>query len=203
MSKNETARIEAFSDGVFAIAATLLVLEIKVPQAEGQGFTPIQLWHELARLWPSYLAFVLSFGGILVMWVNHHKSFKIIGKSSSTFIFANGFLLMMVTFIPFPTAFLAEYINTPNASVAVIFYNGACILMSLSFNLFWESVKRPVYLPIPEFTAEHLRRLNRSTRTGLATYSFAFLVSFWSPLAGMIINSSLWLLWVTLQIGSR
>ena len=83
-----TQRIEAFSDGVFAIAITLLVLEIKVPHADG----PEALWHALAGLWPSYVAFLLSFFVILIMWINHHELMRMVRAASYPFLFANGFL---------------------------------------------------------------------------------------------------------------
>src|SRR5262245_33500743 len=94
---SEKSRIEAFSDGVFAIAITLLVLELKVPQADD----PKTLWQEILRLWPSLVALTLSFGSILVMWMNHHNMFRMIDKVSRSMMFANGFLLFTVIIIPF------------------------------------------------------------------------------------------------------
>jgi uncharacterized membrane protein len=106
----EHARIEAFSDGVFAIAITLLVLQLKVPPASSNQSID-DLWKSLVNLWPSYFAFILSFGILLVSWVNHHYLFNVLDKSSRPFLYANGFFLMTITFMPFPTALLAEYIN--------------------------------------------------------------------------------------------
>ena len=110
-----TTRLEAFSDGVFAIAITLLILEIKVPHAE-HG-----LWAGLAALWPSYAAFALSFIVILIMWVSHHELMHMIHRVTYPILFVNGLLLLTVTFVPFPTAVLAEHLNTPAASSAVAF----------------------------------------------------------------------------------
>ena len=91
-------RVEAFSDGVFAIAITLLILEIRVPHvAHG-------LWAGLLALWPSYVAFLLSFVVILIEWVNHHELLRNVQGVSYPFLFANGLLLLTVTFVPFPTA---------------------------------------------------------------------------------------------------
>src|SRR5690349_6439507 len=110
MSERETTRVEAFSDGVFAIAMTLLILEITVPSArEGASMDNRALLHSLLALWPSYLAFLLSFGTVLVMWINHHGLFKHAHRADNRLLFANGFLLLVVTFIPFPTAVLAQY----------------------------------------------------------------------------------------------
>ena len=88
----ENARIEAFSDGVFAIAITLLVLELKVPPA-GSIHSISDLWKGLYNLWPSYFAFTLSFGILLVSWVNHHFLFNILDKSSALFFMSVAFLL--------------------------------------------------------------------------------------------------------------
>ena len=95
-----TARVEAFSDGVFAIAITLLILEIRVPHAGAEH----GLWAGLVALWPSYVAFVLSFFVILIMWVNHHELIRLVRAVGYPFLFANGLLLLTVTFVPFPTA---------------------------------------------------------------------------------------------------
>ena len=99
------SRLEAFCDGVFAIAITLLILEIKVPPAE-HVHSVNDLWHELFILWPSYFAFVYSFGTILIMWLNHNQMFGMMKRSSVRFMYANGFVLMTVTLVPFLTALL-------------------------------------------------------------------------------------------------
>ena len=110
MSESST-RVEAFSDGVFAIAITLLILEIKVPHGIDHG----ELWAGLRALWPSFVAFFLSFFVILIMWVNHHELLRLVRGVGYPFFFANGFVLLTVTFVPFPTAVLAEYLGTPQA----------------------------------------------------------------------------------------
>src|SRR5262249_29867193 len=96
---NETNRIEAFSDGVFAIAITLLILEIKVPRDLAP---PATLAQALAHQWPSYLAFVTSFFTILIMWVNHHRLFRHIAHFDDQLLFYNGLLLFGVAVVPFP-----------------------------------------------------------------------------------------------------
>src|SRR5882672_2129896 len=95
---SETGRIEAFSDGVFAIAITLLVLDLKVPRALQDGRT---LASSLGAMWPSYLAFVTSFATILIMWINHHRMFTLIGRADDRVMFYNGLLLLGVTVVPF------------------------------------------------------------------------------------------------------
>ena len=109
MAATETARIEAFSDGVFAIAITLLVLDLKVPRGLAEGRT---LADALLAQWPAYLAFASSFMTILIMWVNHHRIFTLVGQSDERLLFYNGLLLMGVTVVPFPTSLVAEYCAT-------------------------------------------------------------------------------------------
>src|SRR5258708_1916094 len=108
MGAGDTARIEAFSDGVFAIAITLLVLDIKVPHLSNSGRT---LASALVAMWPTYLAFVTSFMTILIMWINNHRMFTLIGRADDRLMFFNGLLLLGVTIVPFPTALVAEYLR--------------------------------------------------------------------------------------------
>src|SRR5262249_51233795 len=112
------ARAEMFSDGIFAIAITLLILEIKVPRFD-IIHSANDLIRALIRLWPSYFAFTYSFGGIFIQWVVHHNIFNHMNKTSRPFLYANAFLLITIVFFPFPTALLAEYINTEYVMPAV------------------------------------------------------------------------------------
>src|SRR5215470_12495251 len=136
--KETTTRVEAFSDAVFAIAITLLILEIKVPHAEGGE----HLWTALAHLWPSYLAFLLSFFVILVMWVNHHELMRLVRGVTYPFLFANGAVLLLVTFVPFPTAVLAEHLATREATAAVAFYCGTYFVIGLTWGLLLLAIMR-------------------------------------------------------------
>ena len=195
--EKETARLEAFSDGVFAIAITLLVLEIKVPRL-WQDASSADLWKELGRLWPSYFAFFMSFGTTLIMWINHHDSFRMLKAVSRPFVFANGFLLLLVTFFPFPTALLAEYITAKSNSAAVVFYCGYHLLLNIAYNLLWMAIQKPVYLLKQEVSKKILRGLVRNVRMGLLVYSATTLVSIWFPLSGLALNSLMWVTWATM-----
>src|SRR6185436_12372826 len=112
-AEKENGRLEAFSDGVFAIAMTLLALELKVPHFESSGshLTAAELASGLLHQWPSYLAFITSFFTVLIMWVHHHLIFRLVRRCDLTLLFANGFLLMLVTVVPFPTAVVADYLR--------------------------------------------------------------------------------------------
>jgi uncharacterized membrane protein len=105
--KFETLRIEAFSDGMFATAITLLIVEIKV----SQNVSPGGLSRALLNLWPSYLAFLTSFCTIGMMWVNHHRLFTVIRSADEMLIAINLLLLLAIAWVPFPTAVLATYLD--------------------------------------------------------------------------------------------
>jgi uncharacterized membrane protein len=130
--QSETARIEAFSDGVFAIAVTLLILEIKVPSPGQEGLSAM-----LLKQWPSYLAFLLSFAFIGIMWINHHRMFTHIKRSNDTLLILNLLLLLGVTVVPFPTAVLATYLGGNDQRVAAVLYNSTYVAVAVLFNLLW------------------------------------------------------------------
>src|SRR5690349_19802880 len=134
--EKETGRIEAFSDGVFAVAITLLVFGLQAPTLD-KPLTSEHLVRMLLQRWPSYLAFFISFATILIMWISHHAMFKLIDKSDTLFLFANGLLLLLVTTVPFPTQLIAMYLTTPVAEVACAIYAGLFLMTNLVYNLLW------------------------------------------------------------------
>ncbi len=105
VESNVNSRLEAFCDGVFAIAITLLILDIKIPSGVIINTTN-DFWLALQHLLPSVFAFLLSFTIILITWVNHHSTLKLINKSSPAFIYANGFLLLTIVVLPFSHGFV-------------------------------------------------------------------------------------------------
>lgn len=134
---NETARVEAFSDGVFAIAITLLVLEIHVPPSGDK-----RLVAELLKLWPSYLAFLASFMTIGIMWLNHHRLFTLIKKSDDGLIVINLAVLMGITWIPFPTALVAEHLRRAEGIAAGVLYASSFAAIAVVYNLMWRYAVR-------------------------------------------------------------
>jgi uncharacterized membrane protein len=195
MPEKETTRLEAFSDGVFAIAITLLALELKTPQfPEGQQPASGALAASLLRQWPSYLAFLTSFFTVLVMWVHHHMIFRLVRRSDVSLLFANGVLLMLVTVVPFPTAVVAEYLRTPAAPAVCALYAGTFVLVGVAFwvlllSAFRESIRDP------EASESTIRRLRKSYRFGPPGYVAALVAAPFSPLLAMGICTALWVLW--------
>jgi uncharacterized membrane protein len=129
---SDTGRIEAFSDAVFAIAITLLIIEIGVPHAEGAE----SLSDKLLHLWPSYLGYAISFLVIGTVWANHHNRFRLITRSDHVLLFLNIVFLMCVAFIPFPTALLAEYIREAEYRTTAV-YTGTLAVTAVFFTVLW------------------------------------------------------------------
>ena len=179
--RNETGRIEAFSDGVFAIAITLLVLTIRVPNAtELAG--GVSLGSALLSLWPHYLAFVTSFATILAEWVNHHRIFTFVRKCDHTFLYWNGLVLLLVTFLPFPTALVAEYLRHPEAKVAGAVYSGTYFAIALAFKGLWHyaSVNGRLLGQGRRADAADIEQITKQLRFGPVMYFAAFAASFLS-----------------------
>jgi uncharacterized membrane protein len=129
----DTSRLVAFSDGVFAITITLLVLEIRPPNDDKN------LLHGLLALWPSYLAYAVTFLFIGQVWVNHHVMFDHIHAADRTVLFLNTLLLMVVAFLPFATSVLADALRSGNDQrTAVVFYGIAFAVTALTFNAVWQ-----------------------------------------------------------------
>ena len=192
--EKETGRLEAFSDGVFAIAITLLALELKVPHFEAGGNVTARLFSGLANQWPSYFAFVTSFFTVLIMWVHHHAIFRLVRGADVTLLFANGFLLMLVTVVPFPTAVVAEYLRTPAAPAACTFYAGFFVLISIGFSvLLWAAFRKSVL--DPDASPATIARLRKSYRLGPPLYLAATVAGPFSPWLAMGICTALWIVW--------
>jgi uncharacterized membrane protein len=180
----DTNRIEAFSDGVFAIAITLLVLDLKPPH----DLAPGGLRSGLLAQWPAYVSFLASFAVIGIMWMNHHHMFRLIGRATHGVLLLNTLLLLMITVVPFPTALVAAYIGNDGEYLAAIIYTGWFVLTSLAWNALWRfaasPARQPPVLAVPIDSPE-VRRLGRQYLLGPAIYGAALLVSAWYPALGV------------------
>ena len=178
--EKETLRTEAFSDGVFAIAITLLVLDIKVPELDSlveKG----GLAQALLAQWPVYLAFMISFVNLLIIWVCHHNIFSLIRKTDGSFLYINGFLLLTVTVFPFTSSLLGEYIGTEHASLASAIFAAIIFCNCLSFNILWNYVAGRHHLLIRDIAPEVIREIRNNGFIGLPFYAAAIAIAFWSP----------------------
>lgn len=138
-AESGTQRLEAFSDGVFTIAITLLIVEIKVPQVQANTETTntLSLASGLFALWPSYFGYIFSFVMIGVFWVNHHYVFQLYERSNRVFKLFNLLFLMCIAFLPFPTAVLARYADPEQRQTAIILYALGLFLPVLAWLLLW------------------------------------------------------------------
>jgi uncharacterized membrane protein len=191
---NQNSRLEAFCDGVFAIALTLLIIDIKIPSTIEINNTA-DFWLAIKHIAPNIFAFVLSFIIILITWVNHHNSFTLIIKSSPSFIYANGFLLLTVVFIPFPTSLLGEHILTDHASPAVFLYTAIIAIQGLGWVLLSiTSLKNE--LAINEKAIAKIEINRKNGYTTFIIYSLLSIISFWFPLAIAIITTLTLVFWL-------
>jgi uncharacterized membrane protein len=196
------ARLEAFCDGVFAIALTLLIIDIKLPSSAPIDTTH-DFWLALNHIVPSILSFLLSFTIILITWVNHHATLKLVNKSSSAFIYANGLLLLSVVLIPFPTALLGEYLLTDHSAPAVILYSAVCGLQAIGWNLITGAALKPDLLTINEKSTRAIRQNHRYSYFAFAIYTLFAIVAFWFPQTIAIAISLLWVIWLILSVNIK
>jgi uncharacterized membrane protein len=182
MTKN---RLEAFSDGVFAVAITLLVLEIGIPEGD-------DLWHKLGDEWPSFAAFFVSFWVIGIIWVNHHGVIDHLTRADRGVLYLNLLLLMSVVLIPFATALMAEHLNSgEDEHVAAAVYAGSFVLMAVAFGVLWEYITRHREKLGVGLTDEEVRRRSLAFQIGNPFYALAVIVAFISPAAVLVIIGAL------------
>jgi len=184
--QKETGRVEAFSDGLFAFAITLLVLNLKVPDAADLS-ADHGLLGALRAQWPSYLAYLISFLTILIMWMNHHKLFQFIQRVDHNLLLFNGLLLLGVTVEPFTTSLLASYIMRPDARVAAAVYSGTFVWIALFYNVMWGYAVSGGRLLHRDHDRHRVRKITQQYMFGPAFYIVAFIADFVNVTACVVI----------------
>jgi uncharacterized membrane protein len=175
----ETDRTEYFSDAVFAIAITLLILEIRVPEHGPLGT-------RLLQLWPSYVAYAISFLVIGAIWLNHHLMFAKFAKADTTLMFVNLLMLMAVAFLPFPTAVLAEALHRgEDQNIAAAFYGGTLTVGGLFVNVTWHHAVRNGLVK-PDLSAADVRAVSRRYLVGPIVYAIAALIGLFVPIVALV-----------------
>jgi uncharacterized membrane protein len=184
----ETTRLEAFSDGIFAIAITLLILEVRVPES-GAG-----LWRALRAQWPSYFGYALSFLIIGIMWANHSHIFRLIRRTDHMLSMLNLLLLMTIAFLPFPTAVLARNIADPaTRAPATILYSGSILLTAIPWSLLWRHAESAGLVDGPD---DEIQRIRGSFRLGWIPWLMTTLLALFAPawaMAGVVVLTIYWL----------
>jgi uncharacterized membrane protein len=174
-----TQRLETFADGVFAIAATLLILDVR-PQGSGG------LGGQLLHAWPQYAAYAISFLTIGIIWCNHHGMFEEVASVNRLFLLLNVAFLMLVAFIPFPTKLIAEHMGDGDARASVIAYGAVLTLTAVLFNVVWRYAASGSRLLRPDADAKRVRGITRSYTPGPFIYGAATLMGAAFPAVGVV-----------------
>jgi uncharacterized membrane protein len=182
----ETGRVEAFSDGVFAIAITLLILAVGLEQAFSEG----ELKRQLLDLWPAYIAYAVSFLTVGIMWANHHQIFRHFARVDRPLLLLNILLLMCVSFTPFPTRVVAEHAkNGSDREAAAVLYGLTMTVTAICFISVWIYGSRRLLRPDADL--REVDGITRSYLPGAPLYLLATLIAFVSPIASLIIFGAL------------
>ena len=184
-----TGRLEAFSDGVFAIAITLLILEVPIPD---QGRP---LWPQLTHSWPHYVTFAVSFLVIGIIWVNHHDKLRLIREADRRLLFLNLLLLMTVSFLPYPTAVLGEFLRS-DGRVAALLYSGSMMAMAVAYNAVWRYASHHRRLLVESITDDEIAHYTRRNDLGLAVYALSLVVALISAPLTLVLYAAVALLFV-------
>jgi len=178
--------MEAFSDGVFAFAMTLLVLGLRDPTMGSTG----PLLQGLFAEWPAFLAFGISFTTILVMWMNHHNLFTYVRRIDGPFMLLNGLLLLATTLIPFTTSLVADHIKfaDSDSGTAAEVYSGTFLFVALAWNLLWQYAIRHPGILAGSISDAEIKTTTRQFFFGPMLYVVALVAAFFSGIVSLAIN---------------
>ncbi len=188
--EKETGRLEAFSDGVFAVAITLLVLNIKLLEVDPTRKAPSDpvVWSSLIDQLPTISAFIISFFTIGIMWLNHHRIFKHIKRTDTGLLLLNILLLLVVVFVPVPTALLAEYFSVLDQHAAAIIYGGTFFMLAVCFNVLWRYASYNGRLLGKDANLQEVEAISRQYLFGPLLYIFPLVLAFISTPASAIVQ---------------
>jgi uncharacterized membrane protein len=194
MSEKKTARIEAFSNGIFSVAITLLAIEIGISEYEGAN--NINLWHKILEKWPEYFAYFNSFATVLLIWMGHHKIFNQIRAANQGIVLMNGIVLLFVVLFPFPTKTVGAFIGTDAVNTAVAFYagfTGMIVLSMLLLNII--IINNTKLLVSPEKSLPWFKNMIKGQIVGVLVYAIATVVAFYSATTALLLTFGMWVFW--------
>lgn len=192
--EKKTSRLEAFSDGIFSVAITLLAIEIGIKEYE--GVTNANLWQKIIHQWPEYFAYFNSFATILLVWIGHHKIFDRIWKTNQWVILLNGLVLLLVVLFPFPTKTVGAFIGTEAVNTAVAFYagfTGLIVLCMLFLNV--GIINNPKIITNPDKNLPWFKNEMKQQIMAIFIYTIAAIVAFYSPFIALGITFLMWVFW--------
>lgn len=192
--EKKTARLEAFSDGIFGVAITLLAIEIGIKEYEGANNE--NLWQKIIENWAEYFTYFNSFATVLLIWMGHHKIFNRIWKANHWIILLNGLLLLFVVLFPFPTKTVGAFIGTEAVNTAVAFYagfTGLIVLCMLLLNL--GIINNPKMITNPDKRLPWFKNQIKQQTMAFFVYAIAVIVAFYSPFIALAITFLMWVFW--------
>lgn len=192
--EKETARLEAFSDGIFCVSITLLALEVGI--GEYEGATNLSLWRDILGRWPEYFTYLNSFAVVLLVWMGHHRIMRPVRVANTATILLNGLVLFLVALFPFPTKTVGRFIGTGAESTAVAFYAGFTGLMNVAILLLTLYLRRNTWLllDLREGPAV-LSGLLRWEVVGASAYALLAVVALSSSRLALVGTFAMWVFW--------
>src|SRR5256885_3130090 len=182
LEEKETVRMEAFSDGVFAFAITLLALNLRDPSGSG-----VSLSEGLIKEWPAFFAFVTSFVSVLIMWMNHHNMFNYSRKIDRRLMLLNGLLLLFVVLTVFNTSLVADHIVQSDANVAATLYAGTFFVLAIVWNGLWWYCTAGRRLLGRNVTDQQADTITRQYRVAPLSYGVALLIAPFNGIASVAV----------------
>jgi len=192
--EKQTGRLEAFSDGIFGVAITLLAIEIGIKEYDGA--TNLNLWQKIIDNWAEYFTYFNSFATLLLVWMGHHKILNKIWRTNHWLILVNGLVLLFVVFFPFPTKLVGEFLNTNAVNTAVSVYagfTGLIVVSMLLLNLCIVNNKKIII--DPDKNLPWFKNMIKGQIIGITVYAFAAIIAFYSPFIGLALTFGMWVFW--------
>jgi uncharacterized membrane protein len=192
--EKQTGRLEAFSDGIFAVAITLLAIEIGIK--EYAGATNTNLWAQIIQRWPEYFSYFNSFATVLLIWMGHNKIFKYLKAANHWIILMNGLLLLIVVLFPFPTKTVGNFIGTAAENTAVAFYTGFTGMINVSMLLLNACILRQKRLLLdPQKSIPLIKKMIRGQVAGVISYGIITMVAFYFSRIALTLTFFMWVFW--------
>ncbi len=192
--EKKTGRLEAFSDGIFGVAITLLAIEIGIKEYDGANNA--NLWQKIIENWAEYFTYFNSFATVLLIWMGHHKIFNRIWKANHRIILLNGLVLLFVVLFPFPTKTVGNFIGTEAVNTAVAFYagfTGIIVLCMLFLNL--GIINNPQIIINPDKSLPWFKNQIKQQKMAILIYAIATIVAFYSPTIALALTFLMWVFW--------
>jgi len=192
--EKQTGRLEAFSDGIFGVAITLLAIEIGIKEYDGA--TNLNLWQKIIDDWAEYFTYFNSFATVLLVWMGHHKILNKIWRTNHWLILVNGLVLLFVVLFPFPTKMVGEFLDTNAVNTAVSFYAGFTGLIVVSMLLLNICIVNNKKIIIdPDKNLPWFKNMIKGQIIGITVYAFAAIIAFYSPFIGLALTFGMWVFW--------